>query len=145
MRFGHVNIAARDWRRLAEFYTAALGCTPVGVERNLDAPWLSKAAGVSLTLSGRHLRLPGHGEDGPTLEIYTYVPLLEDEPLPNRAGYGHLAFVVDDVHGALAKVIEHGGSHLGEIAVGEVPGAGQIEWVYCRDPEGNVIELQRWL
>jgi catechol-2,3-dioxygenase len=33
-RFGHVNLVARDWRRLADFYTRVLGCEFVPPERD---------------------------------------------------------------------------------------------------------------
>jgi predicted enzyme related to lactoylglutathione lyase len=63
----------------------------------------------------------------------------------NRLGLGHLAFAVDDVAATLRNVIAHGGSHLGSIVKSTVPGAGEIELTYARDPEGNIIELQRWV
>jgi hypothetical protein len=33
---------------------------------------------------------------------------------------------------------------LGEIVSVEVAGAGWITFAYATDPEGNLIELQRW-
>lgn len=80
------------------------------------------------------------------MEIFTYDPWTDSGiPQPNRTGFGHIAFVVDDVPQALESVLANGGSSLGEVERGEIEGAGTIEFVYCRDPEGNVIELQRWL
>jgi catechol 2,3-dioxygenase-like lactoylglutathione lyase family enzyme len=92
-----------------------------------------------------HLRLPGCGEDGPTLEIYQYATL-EDEPLPvpNRVGLRHIAFLVDDVAAILDRMTAAGGRALGEISTAEVSGKGQVEFVYAADPDGNIIELQRW-
>src|SRR5690606_8430548 len=73
MRYGHTNLTARDWRRLADFYIAAFGCELVPPERDLSAEWLAKATGIpGAHLRGVHLRLPGHGPTGPTLEIFTY-------------------------------------------------------------------------
>ena len=52
-------------------------------------------------LKGVHLRLPGHGEDGPTLEIYTFASTGEgQEPAIDRPGFGHIAFAVADVETA---------------------------------------------
>lgn len=33
-RFGHVNVIARDWRRLSDFYQTVFGCTFVPPERD---------------------------------------------------------------------------------------------------------------
>jgi hypothetical protein len=34
---------------------------------------------------------------------------------------------------------------VGEIVTREIPGAGRITFAYVRDPEGNIVELQRWI
>ena len=143
-RYGHTNLIARDWQVLAAFYERVFGCVPVPPERNYAGPVLESGTGVpGSTLKGVHLRLPGHGPDGPTLEIYTYSVLAEGPtPAVNRPGFAHLAFIVDDVQKAHAHVLAAGGKAVGEI-VTTTPGDGiSITWCYLTDPEGNVIELQ---
>lgn len=92
-----------------------------------------------------HLRLPGHGNKGPTLEIYQYST---NEPRPgtvaNREGIAHIAFKVDDVEEAASQVLRHGGSRVGEVASATIDGVGLLTFVYLADPEGNIIELQSW-
>lgn len=89
--------------------------------------------------------MPGHGDRGPTLEIFSYDEHEEQpEPVPNRLGYGHLAFAVDDVSRTLALVVESGGRPLGEVVSREVPGVGTLTFAYVRDPEANVLELQHF-
>ena len=146
VRFGHVSVVACDWRRLARFYEEVLGCIPVPPERDLEGEWVDRATGVEgAHIRGIHLRLPGFGEDGPTLEIFQYEPGLEGGPGPlNEPGWAHLAFAVDDVEATARKLVEHGGSLIGERTEREIPGAGSIVFQYARDPEGNAIELQRW-
>ncbi len=56
----------------------------------------------------------------------------------------HLAFEVDNVEEALDLVLKHDGRKIGEIASSEVKGVGRVTFVYCADPEGNIIELQAW-
>jgi predicted enzyme related to lactoylglutathione lyase len=147
MRFVHVNLVAHDWRRLAAFYEQVFGCTPVGPERSLAEPWLAQATGVPhAALAGCHLRLPGAGADGPTLEIFEYAEPT-DRPRPtvaNRPGFGHIAFAVDDVEAARRRVVAAGGRDVGQPVTALVPGAGQLCFVYVADPEDNIIELQRW-
>lgn len=147
IRYAHTNIVADDWRRVAAFYRAVFACEPVPPERDQSGEWLARATGVpDAALQGVHLRLPGHGEGGPTLEIYSYAVAVEGAPEPaaNRKGLGHLAFEVPDVPATLARVLAHGGSALGEVTVRAIDGVGTITFVYVADPEGNILEIQAW-
>jgi len=65
-------------------------------------------------------------------------------PSANECGFGHIAFAVENVDEALQAVIAAGGGAVGEVATGQVRGAGLIQLVYARDPEGNIVELQKW-
>ena len=145
-RYVHTNLVARDWRRLAAFYQVVFGCRQVGPERDLQGPWVDRLTALpGARITGAHLLLPGHGEGGPTLEIFSYAPPAAGEPGPvSRPGLGHLAFQLDDVEGALAAVLAHGGSTVGELIHRDYPELGRLTAVYVRDPEGNAIELQRW-
>jgi predicted enzyme related to lactoylglutathione lyase len=144
--FAHVNIVAADWRRLASFYEVVCDCVAVPPPRRQDAPWLARCTGVpGAALEGVHLRLPGGGDGAPTLEIFTYSESLE-APIAraNRRGLGHIAFRVSDVHATLERLLAEGGTAVGEVVQAEVEGVGSLEAVYAADPEGNIIELQRW-
>jgi catechol 2,3-dioxygenase-like lactoylglutathione lyase family enzyme len=94
-------------------------------------------------LRGEHLRLPGHGPEGPTLEIFNY-NILKEKPAAavNRPGFGHIAFVVDDVPAAREAVIAAGGRAVGDVVTLTNALGKQLTWVYVTDPEGNILELQ---
>jgi catechol 2,3-dioxygenase-like lactoylglutathione lyase family enzyme len=93
----------------ADFYRAVFGCTPKPPKRKQEGEWLEQGTGVKdASLEGVHLLLPGHGDEGPTLEIYTY------------------------------------GNLLSAVTEREIEGIGVVTFVYARDPEGNLIELQCW-
>ncbi len=78
VRYVHTNLIARDWRALASFYREVFGCVPVPPERDYAGAALEAGTGVpGAALQGVHLRLPGHGSAGPTLEIYTYSRLTD--------------------------------------------------------------------
>jgi catechol 2,3-dioxygenase-like lactoylglutathione lyase family enzyme len=145
-KFVHTNLVARDWQRLAQFYERIFGCTPVPPERDLSGRWLEDATGVpGAHIRGIHLRLPGHGDAGPTLEVFQYDPEGEGPvPAANRPGFGHIAFAVDDVKATRRAVLAAGGGELGQVVSVEVAGAGAITFAYLTDPEGNVVEVQRW-
>ena len=145
-RYAHTNLVSRDWRALAGFYQDVFGCTPVPPERDYAGPELEAGTGVpGARLRGVHLRLPGHGADGPTLELFQYSELAsEGERRVNRPGFAHIAFAVDDVNDARTEVLAHSGSAVGEIVTIATATGAQVTWCYVADPEGNVIELQSW-
>lgn len=62
----------------------------------------------------------------------------------NRPGFAHIAFEVDDVEITLAEIINAGGSRVGELVTADYPNNIEAVFVYARDPEGNIIELQSW-
>ncbi len=143
-RYVHTNLIARDWRALVAFYQRLFGCTVVPPERDLAGPDIDAGTGIAgARIRGAHLRLPGGGDDGPTLEIFSYDSL---PPKPatalNRPGYRHIAFLVPAVPPARAEILAAGGRALGEVVTITLPTGARIEWCYVTDPEGNAIELQ---
>jgi predicted enzyme related to lactoylglutathione lyase len=145
-RFGHVNLVARDWRALASFYEQVFGCVFVPPERNISGPDLEAATGVpGAALRGGHYRLPGLGDQGPTVEIFEYA---SEEEAPaaavNRPGFGHIAFVVPSVPDAREAVLREGGRAVGEVVTMSTRDGRRITWCYVTDPEGNILELQAW-
>lgn len=145
-RYGHTNLTARDWRALASFYRDVFGCLPVPPERDFRSADLDAATGLEgAHLTGAHLRLPGHGETGPTLEIYQYDRLqAHPGPAVDRPGWGHVAFQVPDVAAALATVVAAGGGTVGDVVTLQTADGRHVTWCYATDPEGNIVELQAW-
>lgn len=146
-RFGHTNVIARDWRRLADFYSTVFGCELVPPERDYGGEVLERGTAVSgATLRGAHLRLPGHGETGPTLEVYTFGTNepRRGEAAANREGWRHVAFAVDDVEQAREAVLAAGGGQHGEVVTTQTADGRRVTWCYLTDPEGNLVEVQSW-
>ena len=145
-KYVHTNLIARDWRALADFYQRVFGCVPVPPARDLSGPIIDAGTGVpDAHLRGMHLRLPGYGDTGPTLEIFNNT-VLEDRPATavNRPGFAHIAFAVDDVRAAREAVLAAGGRAVGEVVTVQISSGAQVTWCYVTDPEGNIIELQAW-
>ncbi len=145
-RYGHTNLIAGDWQRLAAWYEDLFGCVRVPPERDYESSDLDAGTGLrGIRVRGVHLRLPGYGDGGPTLEIYNY-SILEPRPATavNRPGYGHIAFGVDHVPAARKAVLEAGGRAVGEVVTLTTSIGTKVTWCYVADPEGNVIELQSW-
>ena len=146
LRYVHTNIIARDAPRLIAFYKDTLGCKSIGQPRDLRGPWLDKLTGLPQAhITGEHLLLPGYDADHPTLEIFSYDSLRDTlPPEVNRPGLAHLAFEVDDVEKTLAVILAAGGEQVGEVVTAAYPNNMEAVFVYARDPEGNIIELQSW-
>lgn len=145
-KYAHTNLIAKDWKRLSTFYQDVFGCVPIPPERDLSGEWLDKATGLSEShICGVHLRLPGYGDDGPTLELFQY-GLMPEHPSVNLStpGFSHIAFAVDDVPATTRVVFDYGGSAVGALTVRDVPGVGLLTFQYVADPEGNIIEVQHW-
>jgi predicted enzyme related to lactoylglutathione lyase len=145
-KYAHTNLIAKDWKRLSTFYQEVFGCVPILPGRNLSGKWLDEATGLSGShIRGIHLRLPGYGDDGPTLEIFQYGSMPEHPSVnPSTPGFSHIAFAVDDVPAVARTVFNHGGSPVGALTIRDVPGMGLLTFQYVADPEGNIIEVQHW-
>jgi predicted enzyme related to lactoylglutathione lyase len=146
VKFVHTNIVAKEWKKLAQFYIDVFGCTPKPPERHLVGKWLDQATGLdSAELRGIHLSLPGFEDNGPTLEIFTYTSMEDPcETFANRVGFSHIAFLVDDVDSVFKKAIRQGGQVLGKVTEKEISNVGHLTFVYLKDPEGNIVEIQSW-
>lgn len=146
VKYVHTNLIAKDWKTLSDFYVKVFDCQYKYPERNLSGEWLDKLTSIKDSgIRGIHLIVPGYGKDGPTIEIFQYNKNIENKNKEiNTEGFGHIAFLVDDVEVYLKKVIENGGSSVGDCVNGYVEGVGKINLVYAKDPEGNIIEIQKW-
>ena len=141
VRFDQTKFLSRDPDSLADFYEAALGCVTVVPLQEISDAAVPRAIGVpegrvSLTV----LRLPGRGDHGPSLELYSV-----SGPRPAdwhyQPGQGQIAFEVDDLETSIGAVVAAGGSKLGEVVEWEAPSGSRAEFVYLCDPEGNIIDL----
>ena len=98
-KYVHTNLIADDWWALSDFYQQLFGCVPVPPERDFRGEPLEAGTGIpGARLRGVHLRLPGYGEAGPTLEIFSYDTRTErGTTAVDRPGLGHIVFSVADV------------------------------------------------
>jgi predicted enzyme related to lactoylglutathione lyase len=145
-RYAHTNLVTADWRRLVDFYITLFGCTVVPPERDYSGAAIDALTGLTgVRLTGMHLRLPGYGDDGPTLEILSYAELAERPPTAaNRPAFGHIAFAVDDVPAARAAVLAAGGRSVGDVVTLTTSVGSRVTCCYVTDIDGNIVELQAW-
>lgn len=146
MRYAHTNIVAKDCEKLIDFYKKVFNCKSIGQKRDLRGEWLDKLTGIrNARIIGEHLRLPGYGEDYPTLEIFSYEKMNIGQPDSiNSCGIAHIAFEVNDVAETLKKVLDNGGAVVGETVRTNFEDGRKATFVYATDIEGNILELQSW-
>ena len=145
MRYAHTNLIAKDWQKLSHFYQSVFGCIPDGAGRNLSGRWIEQLTGLKdVRIEGEHLRLPGYDENGPTLEIFSYSSAVSQQNEINGYGFSHIAFEVKDVDSTVEILQNHGGSLLGAVVKQDYGPMGTGTFVYAKDPEGNIVEIQSW-
>jgi predicted enzyme related to lactoylglutathione lyase len=146
IKYVHTNIISDDWEKLARFYETVFGCKRVLPERDMSGSWIEDGTGVpNAHVRGAHLRLPGYGDNGPTLEIFQYnIGIHGNRMKINETGLAHIAFLVEDVKKTLEEVMVNGGSQLGKIVTKDIADVGILTFVYARDPDDNIVELQNW-
>jgi len=55
-----------------------------------------------------------------------------------------IAFEVENVETTLNIALSNGAELLGEVTEKKIENVGILTFVYFRDPEGNIIEIQSW-
>ena len=70
--------------------------------------------------------------------------LLRMAPVNEDMGLSHIAFEVPDPAAKRDEILAWGGRDYGEAVTIDIPGAGRLSLQYLCDPEGNIVELQRW-
>lgn len=145
-KYLHTNLTVKDIDRMQTFYCDVFGFAPVREIQHLSGKWIEDITAVTKgEIRYVHLRFPGHGKSGPELELIQYLtPTKKYDITADTLGFGHLSFSVDDVHAALELIINAGGGCVGKLVTVDVPNRGRLTEVYATDPEGNIIELQKY-
>ncbi|MEO3794423.1 VOC family protein [Nonomuraea sp. B10E15] len=143
----HVGVTVPDLDEATKFFARAFGAEvlydTLPKERGPKGGWaVERRLGVpqgTVEVAIRMLRLP----NGPGIELFEFGgPRQADPVLMCDLGWQHVALYVDDVDAAVQRVIEAGGSPMGEPV--PLPGpesGGRNRFVHCRTPWGSVVEL----
>ena len=136
----HVGLVVHDLDAAIAFYRELLDMEVIERDHwRAPAPLEDQAVGL-VDSSADGVMLRGSGS---YLELWQYhaPEQVGDDPArrgANERGLRHLAIEVDDVAAALARVVELGGSIMGDPVELDETGAAAV---YCRDPFGTIIEL----
>ncbi len=137
----HVGLVVDDLDAAVAFYSALLGMEVIERDRwRAPEPAIDSAVGlVGSSADGVMLRGAGC-----YLELWRYYEPVRTGADPgqrgaNELGLRHLAIEVDDVNSALDRLVELGGSRMGDPVRTDARGGAAA--VYCRDPFGTIIEF----
>lgn len=136
----HVGLVVDDLEAAIRFYGALLDMQVIERDHwRAPAPLEDQAVGLrGSSADGVMLR----GSES-YLELWQYgaPEQVGDDPADrgaNERGLRHIAIEVDDVGAALERLVELGGSQMGEPVELSADGAAAV---YCRDPFGTIIEF----
>ena len=133
----HAGISTLDIDRLIAFYVETFGFEQVS-ELSWDAG--SDDIDAALALEDSSARMAMLRLGGIHLELFEFANPRSDprdrESAVSDLGINHLCFVVDNLDVVTSRLEQKGvGVHATPRDVGDGP------FVYCRDPDGNAIEL----
>jgi catechol 2,3-dioxygenase-like lactoylglutathione lyase family enzyme len=142
----HVNIVVHDLPRMLDFYTRALGLREA-MRVTISGEWIDRTVALrGAQAECVYLELP----NGPRVELLKYLNPPASRPpelgTSNTPGLRHMAFRVDDIDAAVARLREADVtffSGVQDVPTSQVTYAGGVRkrLVYFHDPEGNLLEL----
>jgi len=133
--YHHVGVRVTDLEAASRFYSAALGA------RVLVKPYVvtGEVADQITGCSGATMHMCQLGFDDGFVELFQFETSVPPprQPVPYvHQSVLHFGVRVNDVPAALDRVERHGGTR-----VFSPRRLGEWTYCYCRDPDGNVIEL----
>ena len=144
-RFRHIAVVVRDLENMVRFYTQNLGFE---VKRHFNIKSEDFRKGVAIAdaeAKGAHLVVPNSSVEIELFQFETPAPNLLNTPLQsNQLGYRHMALVVGNLEETYLELKKSGIEFLSKpITVKEPKEVAGFQFVYFRDPEGNIIELNQ--
>jgi catechol 2,3-dioxygenase-like lactoylglutathione lyase family enzyme len=117
-RLDHVSINVTDRGRAVAWYREVLGLEQKGEPKQHDWPVFM-------------------GDFGSCIALFQ-AQVVSPERAAESSGLRHVAFLVDDVEAWRTRLEEHGADFRFE-------DHGNAHSLYVRDPDGNVVELTKYL
>jgi glyoxylase I family protein len=142
-RFRHVSIIVRDLEKMIDFYKDILGFSLIR-KFNIQSEDFQKGIGIAdAEAQGAHLSVPDSQFE---IEMFQFKKAVYFDSMlqANTQGYRHLAFIVDNLQESYNELQGKGVIFQSEpITVKDPKEVAGFQFVYFRDPEGNIIELNQ--
>ena len=138
-KFMHVGITVTDIDRMCEFYMKYFGFEK-GFGVFFDEGFIGAQPGLYRQPPGTYSDMQMlESPDGVCLEFFRFSNVEEAGTAEwHRTGYHHVALLVDDIP-ALYEVMKADGVEF--FMEPTKRGDGDGNWIFFKDPEGNMIEL----
>ena len=137
-RIDHIGITVTDLAAAKDFFLT-LGLEMMG-EQEVGGALVDRLIGLTGARSSIAMLKTPEGDTNLEL-VQFHSPAAEEAGSPpamvNVPGYRHVAFVVEDLDGIVAKLEEKGTERIGEI----VNYQDVYKLCYLRGPEGIIVEL----
>ena len=135
----HTGLVVQDMTCMHAFYTQVFNMQVVN--ESMESGAFLDAVLDTPAIQVHTVKL--RAQDGDTLlELLHFVSptvLPQDSRCAyNRQGFTHLALTVDDIHASYSAVLKAGGLCLSKP---QEALDGRAAVVFCRDPEGNLLEI----
>jgi catechol 2,3-dioxygenase-like lactoylglutathione lyase family enzyme len=142
-KFGHINIVVRDLDAAREFFVGNFGFV-AGPAVVLEGPWVDalnamhdvRAEHIPLTLEGSTVQI----------ELLKFLqPVAADGGnigSPNKIGYRHIDFDVDDIDERASRLQSQGWRFLSAV---QTVSSMNLKTVYFLGPEGVLIQMTETL
>lgn len=143
-RFRHIGLVVTSYEKMVNFYVDILGLEIIR-EFEIESEDFRKGVGIpDAKAIGAHLRVPGSDVE---IEIVEYKPNLErmeELSLSNYPGFRHIALFVENLEEVYQHLKQRGIDFVSEpICVKEPKSVAGFRFVYFKDPEGNIIEMNQ--
>lgn len=144
-RIDHVNLVVKDLQRMVAFYQDLLGLR-LTKRASISGQWIEALTGFEKVEADVAYLEPSTGAGMELIQYRTPVgSRLKGMGAPNTKGIRHVAFRVTDLDIVVASLKEANVDLLSDV---QQVSAAQVDYaderkriVYCRDPEGNLLEL----
>jgi glyoxylase I family protein len=143
-RLRHIAIVVNDLEKMIDYYTQFLDFK---VKRRylINNDEFQKGIGIpNASAKGAHLGSPNCEVELELLEFYGKTHKNTDFLLPDVNGFRHIAFAVNDLASCYNQLKSKGAEFISEpVAIKNPKELAGIQFVYLKDPEGNIIELSQ--
>lgn len=139
----HIGLYVNNLSEMERFYIDTFNMKPVVSHANDSGEWLNTVTGnpnVQITkLITEYGQMTGCGDMLELIQITPSDNMSEksDEIRNNFLGYSHIAFGINNIHGTIESVVNHGG----KVLVRPFKRENGFWLSFCQDPEDNIIEL----